>query len=281
MSRATTTAALNRGVGEALRQTGLSVGFAGLIGQDRRSFVISALRGTRTGSLANLTVRAGEGVGGKTLAMGRPASVADYRSARGITRRYDGSVSPEELVSVLSVPVGLPGREPLAVLYLAERTRTDFGTVLAQRLRPVVTALAHELHVEAEVARRTATPPDPGVAVGAAGAEPVLDPGLRAELGDLMATTTDPQVRERLARLLGTGAGAVEDGGRDRTAGPLTPRELDVVRGAADGCSNAEIARRLGLTEGTVKSYMKGAMAKLGAENRVRAGLLARRHGLI
>lgn len=47
MSRSTTTAVLNKGVGDALRRTGLSVGFAGLVGPDRRSFTISALRGTR------------------------------------------------------------------------------------------------------------------------------------------------------------------------------------------------------------------------------------------
>lgn len=280
MTRSTAAAALHRGVGDALRRTGTTVGFAGLVSPDRRSFVISALRGTRTHSLANLTVRAGEGLGGKTLALRRPASVADYRSARGITRRYDGSVSPEELVSILSVPVGLPGQDPIAVLYLAERTRTDFGTVLAERLRPVVSALAHELHVEAEVERRTALRPAP---------DGVRDPALRAELRDLMATTTDAHVRERLARLLASGASSVEPGtpgspaapGSAAAPTPLTPREADVVRAAADGCSNADIAERLGLAEGTVKSYMKSAMAKLGAGNRVQAGLLARRHGLI
>lgn len=179
-------------------------------------------------------------------------------------------------MSILSVPIALPGEEPLAVLYLAERCRTDFGTVLAERLQPLVTSLAHELHVEAEVERRTAAlreaapEPHPDLPAG-------LPPVVRAELSDLMAGTTDPHVRDRLARLLGP---AAPDAGRDGGSAGLTPREVDVVRCATDGCLNADIAARLGLREGTVKSYMKSAMAKLGATNRVQAGLQARRLGL-
>lgn len=263
------TAVLNRGLGEALRRTGLPVGFAGLVNPDRRSFVISASRGLQTSSLVNLTVRSGEGLGGQTLASSRPAAVSDYASARGITRRYHREVSPEGLVSVISIPIALPGSSVSAVLYLAERRRTDFGTVLADRLRPVVAELAREIHIEREVARR-ASP---------AGA-PAMDPELYAELVDLMGTTTDPRARERLAALLG-GAGARTDHDAAEPGVRLTPRERDVVRGAGEGLSNADVAHRLGLTEQTVKSYMKGAMAKLGVANRVQAANAARRHGLL
>lgn len=265
------TAVLNRGLGEALRRTGLPVGFAGLVKPDRRSFVISASRGLQTSSLVNLTVRSGEGLGGQTLAAARPTAVSDYASARGITRRYHRAVSPEGLVSVLSIPIALPGSPVSAVLYLAERRRTDFGTVLADRLRPVVAELAREIHIETEVARRS-TPPSAAV--------PGMDPALHAELVDLMGTTTDPRARERLAALLGAAAGATE-GGVAESEVRLTPRERDVVREVGDGLSNAAVAHRLGLTEQTVKSYLKGAMAKLGATNRVQAVNLARRHGLL
>ncbi|WP_141013701.1 LuxR C-terminal-related transcriptional regulator [Nocardioides sambongensis] len=258
-------AVLDRGLADTLRLTGVPVGFAGLVHPDQQRFQITTLRGTLTNSLSNLTVRAGEGLGGKALALLRPATVSDYHSARGITRRYDHAVSPERLRSIICMPVALPGRPPLAVLYLAERDLADFGNVISERLRPAVSRLAHDLSVELEMQRR-AVDAEPG---------PGLDPAVRAELAALMSATTDEATREGLARLLGEGRPEPADDC------PLTPRELQVVGGAADGASNAEIGVALGLTEGTVKSYLKAAMAKLEAKNRVQAGLIARRRGYL
>ncbi|MFW6773443.1 LuxR C-terminal-related transcriptional regulator [Nocardioides sp. CPCC 205120] len=279
-------ATLDRGLARALRVTGVSVGFGGLVDADRRQFVISSLRGTRTNSLHGVTVRAGEGLGGKALAMARPATVADYHTARGITRRYDYAVVPEGLKPIVSLPVALPGDPPLAVLYLAERRDGEFGGRLHDRLRPALGRLAHELHVELEVARRVGEAGPLGAArsAGDAGAgDRAMDPGLHARLSALMASTTDVRTRDELARILagpgGAGPAGLFDGPGE--AGVLTPREADVVRGAGEGLSNARIAARLGLTEGTVKSYMKSAMAKLGAENRFHASLVARRRGLL
>lgn len=47
------------------------------------------------------------------------------------------------------------------------------------------------------------------------------------------------------------------------------------------GCGNAEIARRLGLLPETVKSYLRGAMRKLGTHNRHESVVAARRLGLL
>lgn len=60
---------------------------------------------------------------------------------------------------------------------------------------------------------------------------------------------------------------------------PLTDRERDVLRQAADGAPNAEIATQLHLAEGTVRNYLSTAMAKLGARNRTEATALARDRG--
>lgn len=49
----------------------------------------------------------------------------------------------------------------------------------------------------------------------------------------------------------------------------ITRRELDVVRLIAEGASARDIARRLHLTEGTVRNYTSNVMAKCGARNRV------------
>lgn len=61
----------------------------------------------------------------------------------------------------------------------------------------------------------------------------------------------------------------------------LSPREIDVLRMVAAGLSNRELARRLAVSENTVKWHLQRVFSKLGAENRTRAALIARRRGLI
>ena len=62
-------------------------------------------------------------------------------------------------------------------------------------------------------------------------------------------------------------------------ADPLTDRERQVLRHAAEGTASAEIAARLNLSEGTVRNYLSEAIAKLGAANRVEAARIARQKG--
>lgn len=61
----------------------------------------------------------------------------------------------------------------------------------------------------------------------------------------------------------------------------LTAREVEVLRGAAAGCSNKMIADRLGLTEQTVKGYMKNVFAKLRANDRTHAVMIAMKRGFL
>lgn len=56
-----------------------------------------------------------------------------------------------------------------------------------------------------------------------------------------------------------------------RIASLLTARELEVLRLMAEGSTNAQIAARLVITEGTVKSHVKNVLRKLRAGNRVEA----------
>jgi DNA-binding CsgD family transcriptional regulator len=49
----------------------------------------------------------------------------------------------------------------------------------------------------------------------------------------------------------------------------LSARELEVAALIADGLSNAEIARRLYLTSGTVANHVRRILARLGAHSRV------------
>jgi DNA-binding NarL/FixJ family response regulator len=61
----------------------------------------------------------------------------------------------------------------------------------------------------------------------------------------------------------------------------LTARELEVLRLAAKGLRNKEIARVLGRTEETVKVHVKHVMAKLGVADRTEAVTLALQRGVI
>lgn len=62
---------------------------------------------------------------------------------------------------------------------------------------------------------------------------------------------------------------------------PLTDRERQVLRLAAEGWSSAEIAGALHLAEGTVRNYLSEAISKLGAANRVDAARIARSKGFL
>ncbi|REE95448.1 LuxR family two component transcriptional regulator [Thermomonospora umbrina] len=62
---------------------------------------------------------------------------------------------------------------------------------------------------------------------------------------------------------------------------PLTPRELDALRAAADGSPISRIARSLGLSEGTVRNYLSSTVIKLSADNRHSAVRVARDRGWI
>lgn len=62
-------------------------------------------------------------------------------------------------------------------------------------------------------------------------------------------------------------------------ADPLTDRERQVLRMAAEGTATAEIAGQVGLSDGTVRNYLSEAISKLGATNRVDAARIARAKG--
>ncbi|QKW24401.1 response regulator transcription factor [Kitasatospora sp. NA04385] len=63
-------------------------------------------------------------------------------------------------------------------------------------------------------------------------------------------------------------------------AHPLTDRETEVVRLAARGRTNAEIAAELFLAPGTVKNHLAAVQQKLGVRNRVAVAAWAWEHGL-
>lgn len=64
-------------------------------------------------------------------------------------------------------------------------------------------------------------------------------------------------------------------------AEPLTPREVEVLQLLAEGLPNKTIARRLDISDHTVKFHVNAIMSKLGAQSRTEAVVRATRLGLI
>jgi two-component system, NarL family, response regulator LiaR len=62
---------------------------------------------------------------------------------------------------------------------------------------------------------------------------------------------------------------------------PLTTRELEVLELIVSGCSNAQIADKLYITVGTVKTHVRNILGKLCADDRTQAAVRALRAGLV
>ena len=95
--------------------------------------------------------------------------------------------------------------------------------------------------------------------------------GLLTVVDEAMADLTESElelvVRDDPEPSRGRSAVSVARSLRDRLDG-LTPREREVLELIAEGARNAEIAERLEIGAGTVKSHVKHILAKLGAVNR-------------
>jgi DNA-binding NarL/FixJ family response regulator len=98
------------------------------------------------------------------------------------------------------------------------------------------------------------------------------------------AAYLSPKIAQRVIAELGAGAG----GGRMARAAEakeqvdvLSPREREVLSLVGAGLSNAEIAVRLYLVEGTVKAYVSAVLTRLNVKNRVQAAIIAYEAGLV
>ena len=85
-----------------------------------------------------------------------------------------------------------------------------------------------------------------------------------------------PVLAEKMMRRLSTQANPTA-----RASDLLSDRELDVLRLAARGLPNKEIARRLGLSIRTVHSHLANIFTKMQVGSRTEAVLLALREGII
>lgn len=118
-------------------------------------------------------------------------------------------------------------------------------------------------------------------------------PALRAGAAGYVYKDVDPDALAGAIRAVHAGhvllqpelAGALlSEEGADRPpqgrGGTLTDREQEVLGLIADGRSNREIARALGLSEKTVKTHVSNILMKLDLSDRTQAALWAVRNGL-
>ena len=120
---------------------------------------------------------------------------------------------------------------------------------------------------------------------GAAVGEAQIDPSIAAKvLGEFQ------RMSNLLQRRAAAGPGPAGDEARSEEPGAsgerypiqtLTPREEGILQLLTEGLTNAGIAARLSLSEGTVKNYVSEILSKLHANDRTHAVVLAIRRGLL
>jgi two-component system, NarL family, nitrate/nitrite response regulator NarL len=149
---------------------------------------------------------------------------------------------------------------------------------LPDMLAPEVITELHKVHPAAKIVIFTAHADHSGiVAALEAGANAVL-------VKDVAGTDLSAALRRVLRgeRVLDT---RIVPDDTQRSAAlarsGLTRREYEVLRFAAQGRTNPEIAESTGLTRNTVKTYLQSALHKLGARNRVEAIGKASEAGLL
>ena len=85
--------------------------------------------------------------------------------------------------------------------------------------------------------------------------------------------------KEAIGRALGKLLQGGFDGARARNN--LTPREIEIVKMVAEGFGNREVAERLFISEGTVKTHLHTIYEKLGIKGRVQLVAYVRENGLL
>ncbi|MBW4563874.1 MAG: response regulator transcription factor [Mojavia pulchra JT2-VF2] len=92
----------------------------------------------------------------------------------------------------------------------------------------------------------------------------------------------DPAIAQKVARLLKPTFVSQDTRGTDVSQRPiLSTREREILKFIAQGYSNQEIADKLFLSLGTIKSYVRMLLNKLSVDDRVQAAAIAVREGLI
>jgi DNA-binding NarL/FixJ family response regulator len=197
----------------------------------------------------------------------RVAAAAVAAGARGVIRGVE-----HDLVSVVAK----------ALLLLLLPTRPAGMPINGANAQPAAVAGGAGRNASNSAAARALHRDGLGLSPGPANGVPgmVGAPMVPAQRGDAADTPIDPAT----GRPLGWPAGDLRGGADGAPVGrrlTLTERELQVLRGMADGKSNAEIGRELFVSEDTVKTHARRLFRKLGARDRAHAVAAGFRAGLV
>lgn len=185
-----------------------------------------------------------------------------------VAEAADGRTAVEEALrrrpDVALLDIRMPALDGLAAMEELDRRLPGLRVVLLTSFGAEPNVLRAVQHRVAGFVLKTCTPDELIRAVRAAyDGDVYLSPGVTRLLVGLVtpvAVTRRRHATERLAA--------------------LSPREVDVLRLVAEGLSNADVGRRLRMSEASIKTYVSRILTKLDCANRVQAALLARDAGL-
>lgn len=275
-------ALLERTLNTLAARTGFPVAFGGFA--ESGGTVLTSFAGTRTCALRGLVIQPGQGLGGLALARRELTVTGAYHQSPDIIHSYDREIGVEGIITLLAIPV-VVDNQVRALIYAGLRDRSQLTDETLAAAAGEARRLAWELSVHEETERRLAV-----LSASEAHATHASDLALSqedltvlyTELRDIARLIEDPELAQRLSTAGSMlRAGQPREVAGSRGAGPLSPRELDVLTHLALGKRNALIGAHLDLAESTVKSYIASAMRKLEAANRFDLVLRARSRGLI
>jgi len=145
-----------------------------------------------------------------------------------------------------------------------------------RRLRPGTMALVLSAYSDANMLARAIEAEAAGVLHKSAKLEDVLEALDRLRTGEQLLS---PQEIIEALRLIGQER--LDSGEARLRIAKLTPREHEVLQALADGLSDKEIADRLYVGIGTVRTHMASILSKLELQSRLQALVFAVRHNLV